>query len=600
MSAAPVSPGVLAGQWALLLFGALQRAGVRDVVVSPGSRSTPFAWGAWHTRGLALHPVVDERSAAFFALGLARAGGRPAVLLCTSGSAAANYYPAVVEAALARVPLLIVTADRPLDVQHADAPQTIDQLKLYGDHVRRFFDLEPPNVDPGALAALPRIAAQACLLATDPEPGPVHLNCRARKPLEPAAPATEADLQLAAAVARLLEAGVVRAAPYERRPDVGALEALASRLASARRAVVACGPVPVNAGAALRGAIDALCRAGSLPLFAEATSQLRFGTSAAGSADAFGWLIGAGAPDDLVPDLVLRVGAPLTSAAVDGLFARARPPGLHLLAEHGLPDPLSCAQSVVLGPLAASVQALAGLLQARGENRAQREYRQRIERASARVWQACAAELAGEAELIEPQAVRLAVAALPPGAQLMVGNSLPLREVDACVPAHARAVHVLHQRGANGIDGLVSGAAGAAVAAGAPTLLLLGDVSLAHDLGGLSLLRRVQVPLALVVLDNAGGRIFEQLPVSGLFESDPGFERLFVTPPELALEHAGPLFGLAYVAPRSAVELDAALREALSVPRATLVHVRVPPHSARLFRERMRRRVDGLSRGACA
>jgi 2-succinyl-5-enolpyruvyl-6-hydroxy-3-cyclohexene-1-carboxylate synthase len=455
-------------------------------------------------------------------------------------------------------------------------------------------------MEAGALTALPRIIAQACLLTRHPEPGPVQLNCRARKPLEPAAPKTEGEAQFAASITRLLETGVALTAVPEVRANESALQALVDRLGRARRAVIACGPLSSAAGEAARSAVEDLSRAGNLPLFAEVTSQMRFGTSTTHKADALGWLLGPGAPDDLVPDLVLRVGAPLTSAAIDGLFARTRPPELHLLVEHGFPDPLSAARSVVLGPVAASAQALAGLLGARGNNPAQREYAQRIDRENARVWRACATEFDGEAELIEPEAVRLAVAELPDGAQLMVGNSLPVREVDAYVPSHGQAVRVIHQRGANGIDGLVSGAAGAATAANAATLLLLGDVSLAHDLGGLSLLRRVSVPMVVVVLDNGGGRIFEHLPVNELFDANDDFERLFVTPPELALEHAGPLFGIPYAAPASRRELQAVLRQAFAKPGPTLVHVCVPPHSAKAFRERLRRRVDAMLRGAGA
>jgi 2-succinyl-5-enolpyruvyl-6-hydroxy-3-cyclohexene-1-carboxylate synthase len=170
---------------------------------------------------------------------------------------------------------------------------------------------------------------------------------------------------------------------------------------------------------------------------------------------------------------------------------------------------------------------------------------------------------------------------LPPSGLLIVGNSLPIREVDAYVRAATRPVDVVCQRGANGIDGLIAGAAGAARAAEKPALLLLGDVSFAHDLGGLAAARRVETPLAIVVIDNQGGRIFEQLPLERLFERDPERAALWLTPPCLALEHAGPLFGLPYTAPASLTALGDALSDALERRGASIVHARVPPHSAR-------------------
>ncbi len=185
MTSASGEPQDLLTEWASLLMHALERAGITDVVISPGSRSTPFVLQAAR-RGLRCHDIVDERSAAFFALGQAKVTGRPTLLLCTSGSAGAHYLPAVIEAEHSHTPLIILTADRPFELSQCAAPQTIDQVKLFGDHVRGFFELGMPDGAPGALRALARVATEAALLSCWPEPGAVHLNARARKPLEPA------------------------------------------------------------------------------------------------------------------------------------------------------------------------------------------------------------------------------------------------------------------------------------------------------------------------------------------------------------------------------------------------------------------------------
>jgi 2-succinyl-5-enolpyruvyl-6-hydroxy-3-cyclohexene-1-carboxylate synthase len=210
----------LLSEWSRLLLGSLARAGVEDVVLSPGSRSTPFAWAALNEPAFRCHSVADERVAAFFALGQARVRGRPSLLICTSGTAAANYYPAVIEASLSRLPLLILTADRPFELQHSAAPQAIDQIKLFGEAVRAFFELGTPDAAPSALSGVVRSVAHAAHRTRFPEPGPVHLNARARKPLEPLQAHDAASVALRANVDELLARGPTSAAGATLQGDV--------------------------------------------------------------------------------------------------------------------------------------------------------------------------------------------------------------------------------------------------------------------------------------------------------------------------------------------------------------------------------------------
>ncbi|HEY4105977.1 MAG TPA: thiamine pyrophosphate-binding protein, partial [Polyangiaceae bacterium] len=214
-----MTPNQLA-EWSRLLFGTLARAGIRDVIISPGSRSTPFAWAALKEPELRCRSIWDERVAGFFALGQARVTGRPSVLLCTSGSAPAHYFPALVEASQAHLPVLVLSADRPLELMHANAPQAIDQLKLFGDVCRGFFELGAPSSDSNALRGLVRQLSHACLLASYPVPGPVHLNARAQKPLEPVVATDAASLALSAEVNRLLERGPIALTTPEPHTDV--------------------------------------------------------------------------------------------------------------------------------------------------------------------------------------------------------------------------------------------------------------------------------------------------------------------------------------------------------------------------------------------
>jgi 2-succinyl-5-enolpyruvyl-6-hydroxy-3-cyclohexene-1-carboxylate synthase len=574
--------GAIVGEWARLLFGCLAQAGVKDCIVSPGSRSTPFAWAAAGTPGLRCHSLLDERSAAFFALGLARVTGEPALLLCTSGSAAANYFPAVVEASLARVPLLVMTADRPLELQDTGAPQTIDQVKIYGDFARSFFDLGLPDPASLSLAALGRVVAQAVFASKSPVPGPVQLNARARKPLEPSPAHTEHEHAVAAEVSRLLARGVPRTFVEKPRADARGIEALAERLRRAERRVLIVGPLPLY-GARDAAPIAELARKLDVPLAAEATSQLRFASESEIrlSLDGIDWLLRVNHPrTGLRPDLVLTFGAPPVSAGVERLLAARGPTELCVVAEHGFPDPTSSASIVVHGAPGEVSRRLLEALAGYEPSAPQSEYRDLVVRANGEAWSAVDRVL-GAAPFGEPHAVRAALEAIPRGGLLVVGNSLPVREVDAFVRASGRGIGVVCQRGANGIDGVISGAAGTAHASRKPTLLLVGDVSFVHDLGGLVAARRAETPLVIAVLDNGGGRIFEHLPAARLFRERPEIRDLWLTPPEIAFDHAVGAFGLPYSSARGLAELETALRDAFAREGASVVHVSLPPDSSR-------------------
>ncbi|HEX6766658.1 MAG TPA: 2-succinyl-5-enolpyruvyl-6-hydroxy-3-cyclohexene-1-carboxylic-acid synthase [Polyangiaceae bacterium] len=588
--------GAIVGEWARLLFGSLARAGVKDVVVSPGSRSTPFVWAAAATPGLVCHSLYDERSAAFFALGLARVTGEAPLLVCTSGSAAANYFPAVVEASLAHHPLLVMTADRPLELQDAGAPQTIDQVKLYGDFARSFFDLGVPDPAPASLAALVRSVAQAALSAKSPIPGPVHLNARAKKPLEPAEAHTEHELALVSEVDRLLARGVPHAFAARPEPEPQAVAELADRLSRAERGVIVCGPLGLARAAELESIVE-LARKLDMPVYAEATSQLRFGAFADAklAVDGLDWVLRT--PSFVraaLPELVLQFGGTPVSAGLEQLLS-AHATELAIVAEHGFPDPTSSASFLVRGEPASVARAIGERLGGHSPRASQREYTKRLQGASdaASFWVEAVLAKHGDETICEAEAIRRTVRALPGGALLVVGNSLPIRELDWYVPTAPHGVAVACQRGTNGIDGLISGAAGAAVAARKPTVLLVGDVSFAHDLGGLSAARRVETPFVVVVIDNDGGRIFEQLPVARLW-TRPELAELWLTPPRLSIADAARAFGVRHAAPTTSSELDAELATALERPGPTIVQVRVAPETTKGQPAEIRKRVAEL------
>jgi 2-succinyl-5-enolpyruvyl-6-hydroxy-3-cyclohexene-1-carboxylate synthase len=563
-----VTPQQLQSAWADVIVDALAAAGVELAVVSPGSRSTPLA-AALARCALPLEVVIDERAAGFFALGRARATGRPAALVCTSGTAAAHYAPAVIEASEAGVPLVVVSADRPPELHGCGAPQTIDQTRLFGAFARAFADLGTPDASALALRAARRRVAQAVAAARGSRPGPAHVNVPLRKPLEPAPPTTE----LAAQVARFRDEPLVAPAPTLRADD-GAIAALAHAIARAERPLIVCGP---GRHASARDALHGLAARAGAVVLAEATSQLRFGPRPASvtACDAIDLVLAtARAARALAPDLIVQLGAEPCAAAW-APFAAACGAPRWVVGGAAHVDADSSARGVILGDAADALARVAEQLAPRDRDRA---WRDAWRAADAAAWRAVDAAIEGE-----PAALRAAIAAAPPHAQLVIGNSLPVRVIDQVVPGGGAARDVLAQRGASGIDGLVAGAAGAA-STGRPTLLVLGDVSFAHDAGALAVARASKAPLAIVVVDNGGGRIFDALPLRPDDLPPGAFERLWRTPPALdpvAIAHA---FGARAVRASDPAAIAQAVADALERPGATIVHAPVAPESAKTFR----------------
>ncbi|MBA4175805.1 MAG: 2-succinyl-5-enolpyruvyl-6-hydroxy-3-cyclohexene-1-carboxylic-acid synthase [Leptothrix sp. (in: Bacteria)] len=580
----PPVPENLLALWSRLLFDSLAAAGVRDVVVSPGSRSTPFVLAAAAEPRLRLHSAIDERAAAFFALGQARVTGMPSLLLCTSGSAGAHYLPAVIEADQAGVPLLILTADRPTELLHVAANQTIDQRWLFEGYARRVVDVGAPDASPAALRGLRRLAAQAVALAQAPQPGAVHLNLRARKPLEPVAALSAAALALDAAVRALMAAPAAQVVVGRPAADDAAMATLAQRCLRARRGVIVAGPAPASQARA-RTAVARLQRATGFALLAEGASQLRFagaqGVDGAALIDGFDWLYRLPAGDrEWLPDLVIQLGAPPTSGAWERLLDRHGELERIVVAPTGWPDPHNSAAVLVQADIEHTCDRLAAML-ARGRAQASEApaFTALLAAANARARRVVDAQLQAQGDtLSEGAAARCVAAGLAPGSWLVVGNSLPIRLLDAYAGPCKTDLHVLSQRGASGIDGLVSGAAGAATVAASPVVLLVGDVSALHDVGGLALAAAARVPLVIVVVNNDGGRIFEQLPVARVADGDT--MRRFTTPHGLDFAAAARLYRHPFERVATRPALQQALAAALGRNGCTLIEAQVPAHGA--------------------
>lgn len=502
--------------WASVLVETLVRSGVRHAVISPGSRSTPLTLALAVHPEIAAVPVLDERSAAFFGLGLAKQQQQPVVLVCTSGTAAANFFPAVIEARESGVPLLVLTADRPPELRDCASGQTIDQLKLFGGYVNFFHEVGLPAATPGALRYLRQTVVQAVARTRRPFAGPVHLNVPFRDPLPPipdaAVAAVAADIDWESFFAQVAADDIVSAgvAQVPLRPDVHGL--------------IIVGPAQAGDVDHFVAAVAEIARRLGWPVLADGLSPLRnHHDKVPNLVTTYDVVLrNAAAAERLKPEVVLGLGAWPTSkvlrAWLQASDARtwlvsARPDNRDAL--HGRTQQWSL-----------DLAALAALLpEGIDENGYQRMWSRYDQRART----ALDARLGDAPGMFEGRAAWLLAQHLPGGTALFVANSMPVRDVEYFWAPNERGVRPFVNRGANGIDGTLSTALGVAHGEPAPAVLLTGDLALLHDTNGFLLRPKFRGSLTIVLINNRGGGIFEHLPVA---QFDPPFEEFFATPQE--------------------------------------------------------------------
>lgn len=499
-------------RWAWALIDALAAAGLRRLVMSPGSRSTPLTLAALRHPQLDVQVSVDERAAGFLALGLAKAEGRPVALVATSGSAVANWLPAVVEADMGRVPLILLSADRPPELHDCGANQTMDQIGLFGRHVRAFHQLPPAEDDSRWLTGL---AARSLAASLGPLPGPVHWNVPLREPLVP----TEVP-------ALAPSAAVPRALPSRLLPEPAALDTLAPLFASGPGAIV-CGPEDL--GAEARAAlVDAATRL-RVPLLADLLSGLRCGAADGGVVLAHPDPVARSAP--AVRWLLRFGGAPVSRALNDWLARCAGAAQVVVSAHPRVADPAGLASHVLHADPAALCRSLPAAATA-DDSLAVFHTLDAAARAAAEA--TCA-----DAAPFEGGLLRAVLHALPADTAVFIGNSLAIRAADSFAGCPRAPLRLFGNRGVSGIDGNLATACGIATALG-PTLAVVGDLTFLHDLNSLALARTC--PLSVLLLDNGGGGIFDHLAQAAL----PEFERGWLTPQPFDAAAAARTFGLAY------------------------------------------------------
>jgi 2-succinyl-5-enolpyruvyl-6-hydroxy-3-cyclohexene-1-carboxylate synthase len=540
----------------------LARGGLRRAIVSPGSRSTPLALALWRAPEIEVTVIVDERSAAFFALGAAQVSGEPVALLCTSGTAVANYHPAVVEADESGLPLVVLSADRPAELRGIGAGQTIDQIKLFGSSVRWFCEVGTHEADDSGLLHYRSVACRALAAARgETRPGPVHLNLPWREPLAPVAvegavSATD-PLALEGREGRPLTA-VTR---IDLEPSQFLLEEMAGHIGDAIAGVIVAGR---QLDPELREPLAHLSRASGFPILAEPTSQLRCGPHDRSSVIAGYDLLlrDERFARSVVPDLVLRFGEMPTSKPLRAWLAASGASEIAIDPYGGWNEPSNRAAAI----LRADPTELASGWAARLEKEP-RGVPEAWIAAEAAAQAALDGELGGAgaaaasdtgAAISEPALHRALSAAHRDGDLVYTASSMPIRDQEAFLAAGDADVLFLCNRGANGIDGLVSSGIGAAHASGRPTTIVSGDLGLLHDIGGLAALRDVSTPVRIVVIDNGGGGIFHFLPQEKVLEGEE-FEALLGTPRGVDAAKAAALFDLPHRRLESLADLPTAL-----------------------------------------
>lgn len=553
----------------------LVRSGVRHFCVCPGSRSTPLALTIARHPATKLWMHLDERSAAFFGLGLAKTLREPVALVCTSGTAAANFMPAVVEAFCARIPLVVLTADRPHELRDVGAPQTINQINLFGAHAKWFVDLAEPDAAPELLRYTRTVAARAVALARRGPAGPVHINCPYREPLLP-----DRAVTLAAPEARSEDQPYVTVSAGLRAPDAALVAMLATDLSATPRGLIVCGP---QDDPALPGALTQLAGALGYPILADPLSGLRNGPHDRALVldcyDAF--LRDATWAEQFAPQVVLRFGAmPVSKPLLLYLQRHSSSRLLVVDGDGGWNEPTLLASDMIHADARLLCQELVAAV---GHS----EHSERDAHSSpsvanitawASAWQsaeraaraAIAARLEDMDELFEGRVFAELAALLPDGALLYAGNSMPIRDLDTFFPGGAHPIRLLANRGANGIDGVVSSALGAAAAERGPTVLVIGDLSFYHDSNGLLAAMQHHLNLTIILLNNDGGGIFSFLPQAG----DPEhFETLFGTPHGLDFCPLAQMYGARYERVASWPAFRAAVEHGIEAGGLNIVEV---------------------------
>lgn len=564
--------------WGRTIADELTKNGIGDVCITPGSRSTPLTVAFAAHEEITIHSQLDERSAAFYALGRAKRTGEPTPLVCTSGTAATNFHPAVIEASEARVPLIVLTADRPAELRSSGANQTIDQTRLYGDAVRSYRELPEPAFEDRRLRSLRTTICRSVAESTRTPPGPVHINIPFAKPLEP----TETEDVPDGFAERFPLAVEGREGPFV--SVAGGRETLSEKgrktltdaIENTERGLIVAGPADSLDPESIRD----LGQKTGFPILADPLSGVRFGSKKATAIGGYdSWLAATDWPD---PDLILRFGASPTSKSLRNYLQNSD-------ARQFMVDPAGEWREATFSAsdlLVADEDALAyALTEDLGAFSTSNEWQERFARAETCYWDLIADETD---HLFEGMILHRVFANAPNPATIFVSNSMPIRDADRFARPRNADLTVLGNRGASGIDGITSTALGSGSATDDPLVLVTGDLAYYHDMNGLLAVSRLEVDATIVLINNDGGGIFHMLPIEGF---DPPFTSQFKTPHGLDFEPTGEIYGFEFVHTNSLDGFADAYDASLSSSGTQVIEVVLDGEASHRERERIHERV---------
>ena len=569
--------------WGELIVEELIRCGVRYFCLSPGSRSTPLTAAAARNPMATTCMHFDERGAAFHALGYTRGYGEPAALVCTSGTAAANYYPAIIEAANDHVPMVVLTADRPPELRHTGANQTIYQPGMYADYPQQEFDLPAPEptLDPRIPVG---IVDQLVHHAVHVPRGPVHLNCPFREPLlpppnesEPSTPETLRDWHNSGRPLRAFSECLVTS-----EADIADIAALCTGIS---KGIVTLGHLR-NADER-NAALDLVDHLG-WPCLPDITSGLRMAAHNNLVPHYDLVLTSESNAESLRPEIALHIGGRLVSKRLTEQFGHWAPTHVVVVNDWTTErfNPAGTATRQVCADPTAFCRGLSDSVKPSASS----TYHAAWTAASDAVRQIVEEHLSNEQALTEPHAARLISQLLPENHALWIASSMPVRDLDMFAATGHGPVIIASNRGASGIDGTTASATGFAQGTKRPVTLLIGDLAFLHDLNSLALVARSELPITIVLLNNNGGRIFEHLPVA---EHTDVFERCFATPHGLmSFEPAAQQFGIAYRRVTAREAFAEAYRSALTSSTSVVIEVVFEPEVSVSLRRTIRRRIQ--------
>jgi 2-succinyl-5-enolpyruvyl-6-hydroxy-3-cyclohexene-1-carboxylate synthase len=568
--------------WSALAVEELVRQGVKYFCISPGSRSAPLTLAVANHKKAKSLVCLDERGAAFHALGYARATGKPAALVCTSGTAVANYHPAIIEAAVDCLPMLILSADRPPELRETGANQAIRQPHIFGDSVRWFMDMPCPETNIPAEMVLTTID-QAVYRAKNSPAGPVHLNFMFREPLAPT-PSGEDFQPYFSSIKKWRK----QSAPYtsyfspEKFLPDAALAEIAGK-ASSNRGLLVIGKLQT---AQEREAARKLARKLSWVTFADITSGLRSGMQAYHFVGTYDFLLRSDKiAAKLKPDFILQIGSRLTSKILQARLRAWQAKSCVLIENHPFRhDPYHRLTLRLEADIASACEQLTKALSGKSAQKTNEVFIQ--QHATAQTW--LDDFFTQEMQLSEPAVARLVSRHALQKSGLFLASSMPVRDMDTFAAGDGHEIPVAANRGASGIDGTIASAAGFSVGLHQPVTLLIGDLAFLHDLSSLFQLRSLEHPVVIVVPNNNGGGIFSFLPVA---DYKKHFERFFGTPHHLTFKSAARLFGLAYENPKTKKEFIDVYQKAFRRKKSTIIEVSTDREQNRALHARLERMI---------